>query len=43
MEGLCTLQELRTVYSLWDLHNFHELLDLKMEAEHLANEAAKTK
>ena len=43
MEGVCTLHELRTVYSLSDLHDFHELLNLKAEAEHLAKEAAKKK
>jgi len=43
LEGLCTLNELRTVYSLSDLHDFHEALNLKLEAEHLSNEEANRK
>ena len=40
---MCSLNELRTIYSLSDLHDFHEALNLKLEAEHLANEASKKK
>lgn len=43
MEGICTLNELRTVYTLSDLHDFHEVLNLKSEAEHLAREESKKK
>lgn len=35
MDKLCTLNELRTVYSLSDLYDFHEALNLKLEAEHI--------
>jgi len=35
MENMCTLNELRTVYSLSDLHDFHEVLNLKLETEYL--------
>ena len=38
LAGLCSLHELRTVYTLDDLYDFHELLDLKQEAEFLARE-----
>ena len=37
LAGLCSLNELRTVYTLDDLYDFHELLDLKQEAEYLAS------
>lgn len=37
IDKLCTLNELRTVYSLRDLHDFHEALNLKLEAEYQAN------
>ena len=43
MEGICTLHELRTVYSFSDLHDFHEVLNLKMEAEYLAHQESMKK
>jgi len=43
MEKLCTLHELRTVYSLSDLYDFHEALTLKTEAEYIAQQESKKK
>jgi len=40
LEEMCTLHELRTVYTLSDLRDFHEALNLKLESEYLANKEA---
>ena len=36
--GLATLNDLKTVYTIDDYYDFHEYLDLKSEAEYLANQ-----
>ena len=41
MKGLCTLNELRTVYDLNDLYDMHEVMSLQDEADYLANQTDK--
>ncbi|MEA3330603.1 MAG: hypothetical protein U9Q29_02795 [Campylobacterota bacterium] len=40
MQNYCTLHELRTVYHLEDLYDFHECISLQEEAEYLAQREA---